>query len=456
MPWNASDNSNYKYVQKLSAKQTRAWVKTANATFEKTDSQEEAIRIANSQAALTKDRERGNIMADSIKRRNYSDILRKANARNLEVFRHTTDCIFTEATNINEETGTIENTVMITPVSKNGRTYSEKAMDDIVRLGKDTAAFDGHSMWGEGQSIFSDLVGHHTNLRKTSEGNVLSDFKPMESRFSLMSELAKKRIPKIGFSLVSYGESEIQKIDGKPFAVITKVEEVESCDLVHNPATTKTLFEYAGCAENTESSAACGFEILTESGFVPYQVSIDKNVDDFKNEKLNEKETDDMEWENITLEELKTKRPDLVETVTNGTEMDKVKAVTTEQAKEIEALNAKIAEHDKEAAERAKVSLIEDTIAEEGKELPDAAKTSIKTRFSTMPEVAKESIVADINLYKESLPKGDKINPENDDSHVSTGGVEGKPKKEENKDYREMSLEDKKKRQEANLALLTG
>lgn len=140
---------------------------------------------------------------------------------------------------IDRGTGVIHNVKLLGRVSRNGRTYSDDAMADAVRLYDGAKVFFDHPTARElrerdGVRSVRDLAGRIRNPRKAGDA-VRGDFEILNApsiRETVLA-LASSRIG--GFSHRAVGQVRDSVVEG--------LESVAALELVSDPATTANLFE---------------------------------------------------------------------------------------------------------------------------------------------------------------------------------------------------------------------
>jgi len=144
--------------------------------------------------------------------------------------------------NIDREAGVIRGVKVLGYISKNGREYSDKAMDDGVKLYEGLRVNVDHPdrKNPKAERQFIEGFGELRNVRKEPSG-VFADmhFKKSHPSAELVCESAE-RFPK-QFGLSHNAEGEVVKRGGKP--IVESLVRAESVDIVGKPATNEGLFE---------------------------------------------------------------------------------------------------------------------------------------------------------------------------------------------------------------------
>jgi hypothetical protein len=169
---------------------------------------------------------------------------------------------------IDREKGIIGGVKILGLISKNGRTYSEAAVAKAVPLYENARVNVNHS--GKDARDYRDRMGHLVNIRAAQDG-LYADFQ-FNPKHALAEQLiwdAEHAPGDVGFSHVIDAKTRRDKGN----VVVEEIVHVASVDLVADPATTRGLFE------QTEP---------TQEGF-------------------------DMDLKDLTIEQLKESRQDLVD-----------------------------------------------------------------------------------------------------------------------------------------------
>ena len=176
---------------------------------------------------------------------------------------------FTEST-FDREANTISNVVLLGPVSKNNRRYTESAMRNALPMFEGVKAYLDHPTKEDernGRRSIKDLAGRFTGPR-FEDGKVRATFEGLpNANGKLYMGIAEKMPDIAGNSHNAFGK--FRRENGGTI-VVEELTKVVSVDLVTEPATTNGLFE-------------------------------NKNVN----------KEPEMEWSDIVLEDLKIKRKDV-------------------------------------------------------------------------------------------------------------------------------------------------
>jgi hypothetical protein len=127
--------------------------------------------------------------------------------------------------------------------SRNNRTYSDRAMDDVVRLSEGAPAFLDHESKADlksrdGVRSVKDLIGKFTGVTRSGD-RVRGSLKVLGSMWNFMESIAELGSG-AGFSIHSQAAVSVGK-DGRE--VIEQVKRIKSIDLVSTPAMVSGLWE---------------------------------------------------------------------------------------------------------------------------------------------------------------------------------------------------------------------
>lgn len=142
---------------------------------------------------------------------------------------------------IDREAGIIREARILGRVSKNGREYSDKALDDAARLYEGVAVMIDHDRKNPGRERgLMESFGEIQNVKRKEDG-VYGDLYFLKSHPAtpVILESAERFPNKVGLSHNADGST--SRKNGK--TIVESVEEVISVDVVTRPATNKTLFE---------------------------------------------------------------------------------------------------------------------------------------------------------------------------------------------------------------------
>jgi hypothetical protein len=259
---------------------------------------------------------------------------------------------FAEAT-YDSENGVVKNVQMLGPVSKNGRRYSESVMKESTPLFEGIKAYINHQPskeMGEARKI-EDMIGHYKNV-SVKNGHMKGDLHLIKDKKVVKEHvipiIEDKHGPNlVGNSIVARGQ--MKKADDGIYDV-EKIVAARSVDLVSEPATTSGLFA---------ESVGGGVE---------------------------------MDLKDLTIEQLKKDRPDLLESLMKAQDDQKVtealKADLEAEKKKNQEQAAKIAEYEAKEIKNA----LDAAIAKEMREakLPDSFRyeegTTIKAHLRSLLE----------------------------------------------------------------------
>lgn len=206
--------------------------------------------------------------------------------------------------NLDKENCIVRNVAVLGPSSNNkvykesiGRKYSRRARESAVGLVTGIKAYINHVTKKEleergGVRDVKDILGYHQNARLDEDGIVRSDLRYLENHKIWFEPLVETMADKIGNSIHASGDAAFDR-DTK-YEIVENITGMRSVDLVTDVGSTKSLFE-----------------------------------------SLNRGET--MEYDKITIAELKENRPDLFEKMETEMheqldEKGKVKKLETELA----------------------------------------------------------------------------------------------------------------------------
>lgn len=162
----------------------------------------------------------------------------KANHKQVQI----NDTVLTESfagDAVDRTAGVIRGVKVLGRVSRNGREYSDAALDDAMRL-YENVNFDHNRKEPNAERKFIDSFGRLTNLQKKPDG-VYADleYKKSHPYAELVCESAE-RFPK-NFGLSHNADGETVRRGGK--TIVESIKSVKSVDIVCNPATSSGLFE---------------------------------------------------------------------------------------------------------------------------------------------------------------------------------------------------------------------
>lgn len=136
---------------------------------------------------------------------------------------------------VDKEKMVIKNLSILGSKSKNGRDYTDRAMNSLTRLMEGAPSYNRHKKNGDSRDVKTDLIGNFVNARR--DGNrVRADLQLLEKEKWLL-EVAEK-MPKVtGFSIDADGD-----LSGD-HKIVEDITKINSIDLVDKPATNVGLFE---------------------------------------------------------------------------------------------------------------------------------------------------------------------------------------------------------------------
>ena len=204
--------------------------------------------------------------------------------------------------------GVLENVKILGLTSKNGRTYTKEAMEKGKCLYENAPVYVNHQ--DKGARKVEDKFGEFKNVKVQSDG-LYGDLTYLQTHDMAprVEEAVERHINLFGMSHSIYGDS--KKVDGKE--VVECITQVESVDLVANPATNKGLFE---AVDETK-------ELIFE------QVEVNEVVEEVKEDVIDEQEVElnnlrneinNIKEELRLLKEVKIQEPSKVICMPNYTE----------------------------------------------------------------------------------------------------------------------------------------
>lgn len=353
MPFTAADAKRHK--EGLTGEQESAWAKIANAVLKRCQGQGnsadfcegKAVRVANAKA----------VQASESVERFIQDVLSEQQDLPMnkmewtEVFERGE--ILREAS-VDKGTNRLSNVILLGKVSANNRTYSDRAMNDAVRLYEGAGFYIDHPTKSElrdrqGVRSVYDLAGRISNPRRVGE-SVRGDIELLDRHKMLIFALAEQMPSMVGCS--HRAEGTLRQDNGTQ--VVESLDKVFGVELVTDPATVNGLFE-----------------------------SIQHDEDDMKT---------------VTLEQLKKERPDLVKAVlAEAEDHDKAEALAEENKKlkkELDEAKTKDKERERDTLVRTKLEeaklpkrLITDVFKEQLKAAED--EKAMDALINERKEIAK-------------------------------------------------------------------
>jgi hypothetical protein len=182
---------------------------------------------------------------------------------------------------VDRDAGVIRGVKVLGPTSRNGREYSADALRKGVGLYEGVRVNVNHVGRGESRG-YGDRIGRLENAQ-VREGGIFADLK-FNPKHALAEQLAWDAANAPGNVGLSHdAEGRLSRRNGK--TLVEEILSVRSVDLVADPATTAGLFE-------------------------------DEGGDDAASTTQPQYEDSEMELKELTLDGLRTARPDLVESLT--------------------------------------------------------------------------------------------------------------------------------------------
>lgn len=273
---------------------------------------------------------------------------------------------FSEAV-VDRGSNIISNVTLLGKVSKNKRVYSEQAMTDAVRLYEGAHFYFDHPTDREmrerkGIRSVTDLAGRIRNPRKVGD-KVRGDIEVLDREPSkgLIFALAEQMPDAVGNSHRASGKVRMSD-DGTQ--IVESLDKVFAVELVAEPATTAGLFESLQRTDPTEGT---------------------------------------MELKDLTLEQLKSQRPDLVESVQTAVAASEELATLQTEKKALEEKLDALEVRDRERDHKA---LIESTLAEA--KLPERFVTDLfrKQLEEAADEAAIKALIEDRKAFATGVPRG--------------------------------------------------
>ncbi|QDV78077.1 hypothetical protein [Botrimarina mediterranea] len=147
---------------------------------------------------------------------------------------------FERAGNVDRESGVISGVKLLGLVSKNGRRYSESALRKASDLYEGAPVYLNHCKPGQSRDV-RDMGGEIRGVKFREGEGLFGDVHYLkgDSAGEKIATLAEGNLRKVGMSHDADGE--IKRVGGEN--VVEEITEVNSVDVVHNPATTKSFRE---------------------------------------------------------------------------------------------------------------------------------------------------------------------------------------------------------------------
>jgi len=252
---------------------------------------------------------------------------------------------------VDREKGVVRNVKLLGLISANNREYTQECVDKALPLYEGCPAFADHVEDGK-KHPYRNKLGVHRNVRRTVDG-IYGDFH-FNPKHPLAEQLCWDAVNDpagCGFSHDIRART-IRK-DGK--TIVQEIVSVESVDLVTKPATTSGLFEeelpndpvlrefceHALSAVSDARSIVLGTDAI-ETRKARLQEVLSVWQAELTGTPVTNKENATMEWKDVTLEQLRENRKDLVEVLTGTDATSKLNA-------EVKTLTEAVAAKDAEA-----------------------------------------------------------------------------------------------------------
>lgn len=283
------------------------------------------------------------------------------------------------ASQVDRESGVIRNVKLLGLVSKNGREYLREACSKALNLYEGVPVNIDHQRKqdaGEARS-YRDRIGYVSSPSLREDG-VYGDININRgvAEYDQIMEDAEKRTPGVGMSHESMGRI---RRDGNR-VIVEAITKVKSVDLVSGPATTSSLFE----AENISN------ELQTQ-------------------------EDETMDLKDLTLDQLKEGRTDLIEAI--------VSPVKEELMNQIAVLEGAKAKLEADAEGKAVIEAVDKMVEATGKTAEQIGTSLIEHCYSLDADVAQGLI----KEQAETVSEVEKAAGEKDPTsrHKDTGIDEG-------------------------------
>jgi hypothetical protein len=141
---------------------------------------------------------------------------------------------------IDYEKGIIKDVSLLSPISKNRRTYTKEVLEECVILAEGVKVFADHPENNETRSV-KDLIGNVSNVYLEEGTNILrGDLFILKGWRENIFDMAENMPDGAGMSINASG---VLKKGDNGFDVVEKILKIYSIDLVSEPATTNGLFE---------------------------------------------------------------------------------------------------------------------------------------------------------------------------------------------------------------------
>lgn len=264
---------------------------------------------------------------------------------------------------VDKEAGVIHDVRVLGTNSKNGRVYPPATIAAARSLYEAAKVFVDHGAEGKSRS-YRDRIGTLKNVRVAQDGGLIADL-CVNKKHSIAEQLfddAERNPEAAGLSHEILGKT--TRKDGK--VIVDQITKVESVDLVAAPATVTSLFEqeqqYLDSDPELKRIAEHAFSAESDIR----RILLDSNISlDGKRSQLAEvlsalqgevkglthiTEITKMELKDLTLEQLKEQRADIVALLTGTDEVSKLKADMARLTEEVKAATDIIKVRDTELA----------------------------------------------------------------------------------------------------------
>lgn len=268
----------------------------------------------------------------------------------------------------------VKNMAILAPTSRNcsvsggrGRVYTQRARESVAMLINKAKAYIDHASREElqkngGVRSMRDLLGFYENGRLDENGIVRADLSYLDSHKDWFSPIVEKMADKIGGSIHAFGPTSYNKSDQLEY--VEDIKFLGSADLVTETGSTKNL-----------------------------------------NESLNKEEDleENMKYDEITLNDLRDARPDLIEAIVNeinkSTEVvESIKSLKDELEsvnKENENLKKQIDEFAVKEALVNKKALVDSKLKESGLPAEAITESFVKSLVKETEETVIDEMIAD-------------------------------------------------------------
>lgn len=145
---------------------------------------------------------------------------------------------------IDEQAGVIRRAKILGRKSANGREYTAEAVQDAAPRYEGRGVYTDHRTDAGSPRTVRDKFGWFENVQRSADGGLEGDFHYLKAHpmAPVLIEAARRRPDLFGFSHDAVGREK----PGSNGTIIESIDEVNSVDLVSDPATVKSLFESRG------------------------------------------------------------------------------------------------------------------------------------------------------------------------------------------------------------------